>query len=85
MGKRELEAVYGPNKMVRLVQKAIRHEAPGGDKLLDLLELVHKIRMRKEREEETETTALLQTLETRIHEIRSEMAEYILRKYDSED
>ena len=85
MGKRELEAVYGPNKMARLVQKAIRHEAPGGDKLLDLLELVYKIRMRKEREEETETVALLQTLETRIHEIRNEMAEYILRKYDSED
>jgi hypothetical protein len=58
--------------------KAIRAEIPGGDELLDLLQLVHQVRTRGRVQNPLD---FLETIEDRIQDIRDEMVESLKAKY----
>lgn len=58
--------------------KALRAEIPGGNELLDLLELVHKTRMRGRIDKPLDFAELI---EDRLQEIRDEMVDEVERRY----
>lgn len=59
-------------------QKAIRAEIPAGNGLLDLLNLVHQVRIRGRIEN---PAVFLETIEDKLQNMRDEMVESIKAKY----
>lgn len=71
MSKTDLKAKYGQSlKTKALYNKAIRSECPGGNDLLDLLELVSAMRGRATSAEEA---SKLVTIEDRLQAIKERM------------
>jgi len=69
--KEEFRKKYGKNKKSRqLYNAAIRAECPGGDELVELLELVSKMRGRSNSADEA---SKLRTIEDRLQLIRERM------------
>ena len=82
VSKDELKNKYGRNKKARqLYNAAIRTETPGGAKLLDLLELVSKM---KQRQWVPDVAKMLTVIEDRIQGIRDEMVDEIKIIYEVE-
>lgn len=80
MSIEELKAKYGRNKKTRaLYNAALRTETPGGAELLDLLELVSKM---KQRQWMPDVTKMLTVIEDRIQRIRDKMVEEIQMIYE---
>lgn len=63
------------------VNRAIRAQCPGGDTVLDSLNLWHKIRQRKEVDGSPEELRLAQLAEEQLHEVRDAMAEHVNEQY----
>lgn len=75
MSKEKLKEKYGKNKKNRaLFNAAIREECPGGNELLDLLELVSAMRGRVSTRDEAKK---LEVIEDRLQVIRDRMYWFI--------
>ncbi len=82
MSKEDFLNKYGKNRKAKArFNLAIRSESPGGNELLDLLELVSHMRQRSVKREEFKR---LQTIEDRLQAIRDAMVDAIMKKYWSE-
>lgn len=66
-----------PGKSKEAYNKALRAEIPGGNELLDLLNLVHQVRRRRI----DNPAGFLETVEDRLQDIRDAMADEIQRRY----
>ena len=69
---------YGKTNSRQLYNRAVRHEIPGGEKLIDLLELLHKIR---ERGLDKTTHKVLTDFEDGLQAVRNAMVEEIQSRY----
>ena len=74
---KSLKEKYGKKKCRALYNCAIRNEVAGGNKVLDLLELIYKIRKRKVGDERV----ILDSIHTKLEDTRAEMVTQIQRKY----
>jgi hypothetical protein len=70
-----------PGKNKGSLNKALRAEIPGGNKLLDLLHLVNTARQRTI----DDPAAFLITIEDRLQDIRDAMVDEIQRRYQIGD
>ena len=79
MSKEDFLNKYGKNRKAKArFNLAIRSESPGGNEVLDLLELVSHMRQRSVAPEEWKK---LQTIEDRLQDIRDAMVDAIMHAY----
>lgn len=78
----DLKSRYGKNaKRKQLFNRSVRAECPGGEIVLDTLELMGNIRLRKLDEGDTESADIAGQAEQALHLIRDEMVESIQQRY----
>ncbi len=79
--KNILQEKYGNTKTRQVYNRAIRAEVPGGEILLDLLELTSNMKRKAYRAEEKER---LRLIEDGLQQIRDEFVEGIQKVYSKE-